>query len=128
MTSDHYLPHSPLRLRLRRWQHAKTPGPLRRVRRLLLLCTRNARGPRITLSLNIDFCRHIRRYLNTRILPWETVVAVLLRTTDPSEPRPAPPGPVTERTEARDVPAELVSSDYFYSLLAWPLDVIICSQ
>jgi hypothetical protein len=33
----------------------------------------------VSLSLNIDFCRHIRRCQNTRILPWETVVEVLLQ-------------------------------------------------
>ena len=32
------------------------------------------------------------------------------------------------RRKARDVPAELVSGDYYYSLLAWPLDVIIGLQ
>jgi hypothetical protein len=32
------------------------------------------------------------------------------------------------RREAKDVPAELVSGNYFYSLLSWSLDVIVCLQ
>ncbi len=32
------------------------------------------------------------------------------------------------RRDSRDVPAELVSGDYFYSPLASPVDVIICLQ
>ena len=37
------------------------------------------RGGLVSPALNVDFCRHIRCCLNTRIITWGTVVGVLLQ-------------------------------------------------